>query len=401
MGTTIAQPVQKTRLAGWWTFLRASWYWEGVIIPFVITRLAWILAAAFARATLEPNPTYLRYAKQGGIHTKIFLLDIFAHWDAGFFLTLIKDGYWNISDFANQYSNTAFFPLYPYLVKSIGWLGVNVPVAGYLFIGILFSNACFLVGLWLLHRLATRHMGLSEEGTGRGIMLLFVFPAAFIFSSFYSESLFFVLSLAVFVLALEKRWGWAGIAAALTVLTRTQGILVYGALVWLYLSSRGWRLREIRWDAGWLALAPAALLVHIYSLYRITGSPLAFVAAQVAWGRNKYGLFEGLWMQINAPALDVYKLDAFWMLLFLACGIYMLWKWQNKVYGLYTLLAVIMPVSTGVFISGTRYMIVVFPAFLLLGEKIKNPDAFRLVQALCFTLQILYFAAWANYYWVA
>jgi len=45
-------------------------------------------------------------------------------------------------------------------------------------------------------------------------------------------------------------------------------------------------------------------------------------------------------------------------------------------------------------------MLVVFPAFLLLGSKLKSPGGFELVRGLCFALQVVYFAGWVNYYWI-
>lgn len=389
-----------TRLTGWWAALRATWYGSAVLVPFAFTRLAWVLAAAFARGTLAPNPTYQRYAQQGGIHTRIFLLDIFAHWDAGFYLSIIKDGYWSTRDFTSQYSNTAFYPLYPYLVKSIGWLGINVPTSGYLAIGLLLSNLCFLGSMALLYRLAVGPLKISDAAARRAILLLMVFPSSFFFSSFYNESLFLFLAVLGFWAAHEQRWWLVGVACALAVLTRVQGLLVLAALGWMYMAQRGWRLRAVRADILWFLLAPLGLGVHFYTLYRLTGDFFAPFSAQVAWKRNVYGLFEGLWMQVNAPALDVYKIDAAVILLFLVCGIWMLRRYP-RAYGIFTILMSVIPVLTGLVTGGTRYVLAIFPVFLLLGERLENRRWFELVLVLSFTLQILYFAAWANYYFVA
>lgn len=391
----------RARLGAWWNNLRAPWFWSVVLFPFILTRLAWLLAAAFAQGAFQPNPTYLKYFQQGGQLTRVWLLDIFAHWDARFFLSIIKDGYSTTTDFANEYSNTAFLPLYPYLVKSVGWLGVDLPDAAYLVIGILLSNLCFLAAMFLLYRLATRHFGLDETSAGRGLALLFVYPASFFFSCFYTESLFLLLVVAGFCAAFERRWWLVGIISALLALTRVQGLLAVAALGWIYMEARGWRLRDIRADALWFGLAPAALLAHLYYLYTLTGRYLAPWEAQVAWERNKYGLLNGLWLQISAPSLDVYKIDGLLMLFFLGCGIYMLWKLPSKSYGIYTILMCVMPVLTGMLISGTRYIVVVFPVFLLLGQKLARREYYDLLRILWFTLQILYFAGWSIYYWVA
>ena len=133
-----------------------------------------------------------------------------------------------------------------------------------------------------------------------------------------------------------------------------------------------WKIKNIRPDALWLGLSPLLLAGHLYNMYRLTGSFLAPFISNEAWGRGRYGLLEGLKLQLEAPYLDVFKLDAVFVLLFMACGIYMLWKWPNKDFGIYTLLMVIVPVSTGMLISAQRFMLVVFPVFLLAGEVLQS-----------------------------
>ncbi len=390
------------RLGARWASLRASWVWSVVLAPFIVTRLVWVLVAAFAQGVIQPNPTYLKYFQQGGQLTRVFLLDIFSHWDARFYLSIIKSGYSAQTDFANQYSNVAFLPLYPYLVKSVGWSGIHLPDSAYLAIGLLLSNLCFLAAMVLLYRLATRHLGLSETAARRGLALLFIYPASFFFSCFYTESLFLLLSLVGFTAAFERRWWQAGVAGALMALTRVQGLIAVAALGWIYMEARGWKLSRIRPDSLWFALAPAALLAHLTYLYTLTGRFLAPWEAQVAWERNKYGLLHGLWLQISSPSLDVFKIDGLLMLFFLACGVYLLWKTPFKSFGIYAILMCLLPVLTGMLISGTRYVAVVFPVFLLLGEKLDRRDGpYHLLLAAWFALQILYFAGWVNYYWVA
>lgn len=383
----------------WHARLAASWFGEAVLLPFAITRLVWLIAAGFAQATVLPNPTYAKYAQQGGQLTRVWLLDIFAHWDARFYLSIIQTGYQHGANFAAQYSNTAFFPLYPDLVKGIGWLGFKLPTAFYLASGILLSNLCFLAAAALLYRLGVDHLGLSDAAARRALLLLMVFPTAFFFSSFYTESLFLLLSLAAWLAALERRWWLAAACGALAVLTRNQGIILAAALAYWYMDARGWRLRAVRWDALWLALIPAALAAHLFYLYTITGSFFAPYQAVLAWGRGQYGLLQGLRLQLEAPVLDVFKLDAALLLLFIGCGVYMLWKYP-KAWGLYTILMCLAPLSTGLLVSGGRYVLVIFPVFLLLGAVLERRGWYDLLRALFFTLQILYFAGWVLYYWI-
>jgi len=295
----------------------------------------------------------------------------------------------------------AFFPLYPYLVKSLGWFGLDLPNAYYIAVGLLLSNLFFIVAMALLYRLIVLEMGFGEDAAKRTLGLLFVFPAGFFFASFYTESLFLFLALAGFTLALREKWLWAGIVAALGVLTRSQGVSLLIALVWLYMEKRDWRLREIRASILWFALAPLALLAHFYDLYLKSGRIFAVFESMSAWGRVSASNLADPFRNLHGPSLDVFKIDLILFLLFLICSLYLLWKWPFKAYGVFALLLCLLPAYTGLLVSISRYMAIIFPVFILLGGKLKNRNAYIALQVVWFALQIVYFAGWVNYYWIA
>ena len=378
-----------------------NWWWNAILFPFLVTRTVWILIAYFAYGNYAVNPTYQKYFERGYFLTKYFILDIFARWDANWYFSIIKNGYQPSADLTKYYSNMAFFPLYPYLVKSLGWLGLDLPNAYYIAVGLLLSNVLFILAMMLLYRLIIMEMGFGEDAAKRTLGLLFVFPAGFFFSSFYTESLFLFIALAGFTFALQEKWLWTGIFAALGVLTRSQGVGLLIALAWLYMEKRNWHLREIRASALWFALAPLALLAHFYYLYLKSGQVFAIFEAMSAWGRiSTYNLADPF-RNLRSPSLDVFKIDLMFFLLFLICSLYILWKWPFKAYGIFALLMCVLPVYTGLLVSVSRYMAIIFPVFILLGEKLKNRNGYTALQAVWFALQVLYFAGWVNYYWIA
>lgn len=377
------------------------WFRDSVLLPLLATRSIWELVAYFAYGNYVPNPSYPRYIERGYFLTRIFPLDIFARWDSNWYFSIIRDGYQPSADLTRSYSNLAFFPLYPYLVKSLGWFGLDLPNAYYVLVGVLLSNLLFIGAMALLYRLIVLELGLGEDAAKRTLGLVFVFPAGFYFASFYTESLFLFLALAGFTFALREKWLPTGIIAALAVLTRSQGVVLLLALAWLYMEKRGWRWREIRPSAGWLALAPAALLAHFYHLYLVSGRPLAVFEAMSAWGRIRvYNLSDPFRNLVN-PWLDVFKIDLVLMLIFFGCALYILWKWPSKAYGVFAVLMCFLPVYTGLLVSVSRYMAIIFPVFILLGEKLANRNAYDSLRAVWFALQIVYFAGWVNYYWIA
>jgi Gpi18-like mannosyltransferase len=375
--------------------------WEVILFPFIATRFCWILVAYFVSNSYLPNPTYERYVDRGFFLTRIFPIDIFARWDSAGYYSIIKNGYQPSSDLTTIYSNIPFFPLYPYLVKSIGWLGFQVPDGFYIIFGVLLSNLFFLASLILLYKLITEDLGFSEVTAMRSIGLIFVFPTSFIFSSFYTESLFLFLSLAGFYLAFRDQWRWVAFISALLLLSRTQGVVVWAALILLFLEKKKLKFSKSHLELIWFLIAPIGLALHFFHLYNITGYVFAPFVAMTAWGRNNFSLLTNLQENLNGPGLDVFKLDAVFTMIFVFASLLLLWKWKFKSFGFLALILSLMPVSSGLLVSVSRYLLVVFPVFIFFGEKMKRMEVYDFVRIILFSLQIIYFAGWVNYYWIA
>lgn len=390
------------KFTDWWNtnIPEQTWLWRGILLPFIITRLCWLLTAYYAAENYLGNPTYQKYIDRGFFLTRIFVLDIFTRWDSASYFSIVTGGYSPSSDIHSVYSNIAFFPLYPYLVKSLGWLGISLPGGFYIALGLLLSNLFFLGGLVLLSRLITQEFKFSNLSAEKTFGLLFVFPTAFIFSCFYTESLFFFLSILCISLAYKNRWGWAALSAGFLLVTRTQGLVIWGILIVFYLERKGWSFRQIKPDLGWLILAPIGLIGHLYHLFRLTGEPLAPFVAIKAWGRANSNILYSLWENLSAPVLDVYKFDLLFTLIFIAASIFILVKWPVKSVGLLALALSITPIASGLLVSASRYLLLVFPVFVFFGKRLEKSAFYDPVRVFLFTLQIVYFAGWVNYFWI-
>ena len=355
-----------------------NWFWSVILFPFLVTRAIWILVAYFAYNNYQPNPSYLRYIKQGYFLTHIFPLDIFARWDSKWYFSILKTGYQPSANLKTLYSNLAFFPLYPYLVKSVAWLGVQLPDGLYIFLGLLLSNLCFLASAALLYRLMISSLGFDQDTARRTLTLLIVFPVSFFFSAFYPESLFLVSDTARFYICTGRDNGHGPESvAALVIVTKPTGIVPVFALAWLYMEKKQWKWQNIRPSILWFLLAPIALLLHFYDLYLVSGHPFAFLDAMTAWGGIQPSAYLNPFQNLAGPALDVFKIDLVLTILFFICSLYILWKWPIKAYGIFALLMILLALSTGLLVSISRYLLVSFPIFILLGEKLKRREWYR------------------------
>src|SRR3954449_10389299 len=166
------------------------------------------------------------------------LLSPLARWDAAWYLDIAHSGYAGPS--------SAFFPLYPVLVR--GFALVSAP--GALLVAAYVVSLAALVGaLYLMHRLVTLELR-SAEVARDAVLMLALFPGALWFGAPYSESLFLLLSVGAFYAARTGHWAWAGTCAALASATRSAGLVLLLPLLVLW-----WQAGRRPRDLGWIALA--------------------------------------------------------------------------------------------------------------------------------------------------
>lgn len=206
-------------------------------------------------------------------------------WDSVWFLSIAQDGY-------GDGTRTAFFPLYPLLVRVAG-----APFGSGLIGGALLSTALLGVALVLLHRLvALDHDGVVARNA---VLVTALFPMSFFFSAVYSESLFLALSIGAVYAARRERWAWAGLLGLLAATTRSAGVLLLVPLAMIYLWDVGRpslrARRPLRPDALWLALVPLGLGLYCALLALDGHDALAPFRAQEVWFRSFAGPFFGAW----------------------------------------------------------------------------------------------------------
>jgi len=156
------------------------------------------------------------------------LLDGWVRWDAAWYRDIAEHGYTNMPSHEAFQRDTAFFPLYPLLMRAL-----HVVVPDLYLCGLLISNVAVLAALILIYRLTSARYdaGVAQ----RAITVLAIYPFSFFFSAVYSESLFLLAATGAFVLGERRRWGWAALSAAAAGATRLVGVVTVLGLVLLYL----------------------------------------------------------------------------------------------------------------------------------------------------------------------
>ncbi len=333
---------------------------------FLSTRVVLILIGVVSYAVLP-----LSEGKQI-TWSKYTWLDMWGVWDSFWYMDIVQNGYstaTKLTEFPDQ-TNFPFFPLYPLLVKGLGWIAsVGGAFPGenrYFLAGIIVSNVCLFLSCYVLYRLIDMQWG--QPMARRSVQYLFLFPVSFIFSGVFTESLYLLLSLLCFYLAKRRNWWLAGICGALLSATRTLGVLIALPLLYEYLKSVDFEFRRIRFNSLFLLLVPLGLAAFSFYTYQETGDPLFFKTNQAAWDREIMNPLATFWQALSQglsePSYKKLLECAFSISAFSLLSLF--YKKIGFSYWLFGMYSIMIPLSAGI-ASMPRYTLPVFPLFIVLA----------------------------------
>ena len=366
---------------------RAAWVWVGGV--WLVSRVVLTAVGVFARATFERSQGVGNVQAHFGIGTGQPWLDIWSAWDSRWYYHIAEHGYQTAADSVG-YVNYAFFPLYPWLARIAGWPFGD---GGHYLGGLLVSNLALLIGAGVLYRWMEQE---KDRATARkAVLFLMLFPTGYVFSALMSESLFFALSVGAYYFARRDNWWLASLLGGLSAMTRSLGLLMAPLLAWEYLRRRYscspppfpplLSVRAVRrafsvLDARvlWLGLAPLGLVVFMAVCWRVTGDPLAFLAAQEAWSSGRlwsgpvaaltFG-FKSLFIDGGANPLSLRFGLAYgaFISLFVLLALVIGRKQIGVPLLLWSLVLILFPLSSSLTstLSMPRYAAVIFPLFVI------------------------------------
>ena len=360
-----------------------------VFVPFALTRAVLTLVGYVAIKTLPENPA------NGDLSTHA-LINIWSRWDAFWHLTIAYFGYGYVS---GSQSNLAFPPLFAALMKGgAALIGKDADADAYLVGGLIIANVSLLVALIALRDLVRAQHG--DDVARRAVWYVLVFPTTLFLSAVYADSLFLACAVGSFALARRGRWWLAGLAASAALLARVYGLALMPALALEYFVAARGRMRA---DILALGLPLGAFAAWLGYQYWRFGDALAFMNAQSTWGRRLAPPWQTVADFFDPQGLTAASrtpLDLALAAVFLALVVAS-WKVATPGQALYATLFYAAPLFSGTLQSEARYVLLLFPAFIVVAKPRPGSLVETVVIAASLLAACYCMALFALRYWVA
>ncbi len=359
-----------------------------------VVLLAKLLVFAVGYATVFIN--------EGPASPLTIIMNEFNRWDAPHYLDIARNWYVNTGDQANF---IVFFPLYPILIRITTFNTSYIALSA-----LAVSNLCSIIAFIYLWKLVKLDFG--NDIALKAIAFLAIFPTAYFLSAPYTEGLFFALVISSLYYGRLAKWSIAGNLGLLAALTRIAGLLMLPTLLVEYLYQKGWRLRktslrQIDPKAIWTGLPVIGFLIYLGINAQVTGNAFAFVKVEAEHWYNTFNPVLGFSQAVNwatAKQFPDFLTIGFLPIVFAIFGLVMVivaiaYKVRPS-YFVYMLTTWMLAVSTSWWISVPRYVMAMFPMFIIFALLAKRRlltiiSAFCSSAFMCFLAVLFVLHLWA------
>jgi len=357
-----------------------GFFFRAAVVPFALTRMLLMAAGLFAVYRL-PGARSPWWNQPTGTP----IIDIWSHFDSIWYEGVARGGYVQMP--AGYMSNIAFAPLFPMLMR-IGCFFAGNSEKTFYVVGIVISNIALLVALGYLLALMLMD-GHDRLSASRAAWAVLIFPTSFFLSACYPMSLYMALAMAAFYHARKQQWRLVGLLVGLAALSRPDGVLLSGALAVEYYLQRGFSIRRELFNLAW---GPIGLFSWMACQWAKFGNPFAFVAVQSAWHSCS------LWTVLHSTHAPLQLGPPVLFAVMTVMGLRRL----RPSYTAFTILMGLLMLTANRYWSITRFVLVLFPCFMMLGMISRKHKWFHLAYtAVSASLSTFLMMRFALAQWVA
>lgn len=318
---------------------------------------------------------------------------ILSNWDAKIYLNLAEHWYQNTG---NELNFIVYFPLYPFLIKILSFFTRSELVSG-----LLISSIAAIASYYFLFKLLElKKYSISEI---KKISLLILFsPISAYFMLVYTESLFLLITILFFYFLEKKDFNKAALFGFFASATKLVGITLVIPLLWQLLLKKGkknytdiaQKLTTTFLGFGWyLALNQLYfnnpfhfLIIQRHNWYKRAINPII----------NYFTIVKGLIVPQYYDAIFFY-IDRLSIVIFpVLILIYFAFKIKSKKtiiplsWLIWSLAQWLVVCAQSYVLSSTRYLLVIFPIYLVIFELTKkNKLVYILITTLFMSISLL------------
>lgn len=369
---------------------------------FLIWRISIILISFIA---VKLVPIYSRNFFGGGLtnysNNPFFWGNI--NFDGEHYLSLAQNGYQPLTYF--------FFPLFPKLINILSFTKSQLNLA---LTGLIISNLSIFIALIGIYKLVK--IDFKDNIAKLTIIFFLIFPTSFYFGTYYTESLFLALIIWSFYFARQKNFLFASILAAFASATRLIGIAMLPVLLIEYFLQNKKISKSNFLPLISIFLSVSGLVLYMYYLFQKTGDPLIFFHQVSIYGDQRsqtliflpqvfYRYIFEIFPNISFlffPVVFTTLLEFFISLTFIILILFGISRLRLS-YSIYSIIAFFIPTLSGSFSSMPRYVLAIFPVYILMSLLVeKLPKSYKI--SILFVMLILMTIATSMFwrgYWVS
>jgi|BioPla2DNA2_1021312.scaffolds.fasta_scaffold61990_1 Gpi18-like mannosyltransferase len=299
-------------------------------------------------------------------------------WDSTPYIFLAENGY-VVEGEPRLY--IVFYPLYPLLIRALNFITKNSMLSG-----VIISNVCNCFASYYLYKLV--NIDFDDKTSFATVKYMLIFPFSFFLGIVYTESLFIMLSIMCFYYLRKNNWKLAGIFGFLSAVTKNQGVILFAPavieiIISLNIPSIHYALQNkkkffIEFLKKFVCIIPIPLGFGTYLTLNkvITGNWFKFLEYQSSNWNHNFNLIHNTLeyhfsYMLNPSYSGLYRISI-WIpqfvlfLLVILLIIYGLKRIRGS-YLLYMFLYTFVIYSTTWLISGGRYILCLFPIYILIS----------------------------------
>ncbi len=325
----------------------------------------------------------------------------FATWDTAHYFYLSEVGY------VAGIASCAFYPLWPLSIRAFALCTRGDSLIS----GLILANVFSLAGWWLFYLLVRHRFGARTATIA--IVLLLVFPGSLFFQFPYSESLFFMLLMLLWLGLEQNRPFFILGAAFLLPMTRAIGVFCIVPIAWHFLRNQSLLTSAATLPKQALRASPFILMPLVgWGVYFIlmgawTGNPFEGMQAQRFWGvqsiHNIVDIPKFVVAYFSPTDFHEFRGSLLDRIIFalVAFTTPLVWRLGKDLF-LWLLFLAFLPALSGDLVSFTRFASVSFPVFIALAAYFSTtPKRWLpfLYLSIGGTLHLVLLWRFVNYHW--